>query len=131
MKRYILILSLFIITSLNSVFGQVAVISEYFNRTATPEGEWTEILITGENVNLIGCTLRDNSESGDWQGGVRFKDIPLWQNLRKGTIIVVWHRATGAIKDINPADGYLEVNAEDDNLFEKRLFSAQRGEWQY
>ncbi|MBP7214566.1 MAG: choice-of-anchor D domain-containing protein [Candidatus Kapabacteria bacterium] len=124
MKRYILILSLFIITSLNSVFGQVAVISEYFNRTATPEGEWTEILITGENVNLIGCTLRDNSESGDWQGGVRFKDIPLWQNLRKGTIIVVWHRATGAIKDINPADGYLEVNAEDDNLFEKRLFSA-------
>lgn len=124
MKRYIYIFSLILIASVNYSIGQVAVISEYYNMSGTPEGEWTEILITADNAKLVGYTLRDNSESGDWQGGIKFKNISLWQNLRKGTIIVIWHRQTGASKDINPADGYLEVNAEDAELFEKRLFSA-------
>ena len=82
MKRYILIFSLFIITSINFVWGQIGVISEYYNRTATPIEAQTEILIMGENANLVGCTLWDNSEIGNWQGGIKFKDIPLWQNLQ-------------------------------------------------
>ena len=76
----------------NSLHAQYVVISEYQNISSIPEGEYTELLIVVDKVDLVGYTLRDNSGSGDWQGGVRFRDIPLWKNLRMGTVIVIGHR---------------------------------------
>jgi len=38
MKRYFYIFSLIIIASVNYAMGQVAVISEYYYRSGTPEG---------------------------------------------------------------------------------------------
>lgn len=108
------------------VNAQFVVISEYQNISAIPEGEYTELLIVVDNVDLVGYTLRDNSGSGDWQGGIRFRDIPLWKNLRMGTVIVIGHRNIPAsvISDQIPSDGSLVVGALDANLFDKVLYST-------
>ena len=110
----------------NVVHAQYVVISEYQNISAIPEGEYTELLIVVDKVDLVGYTLRDNSGSGDWQGGIKFRDVPLWKNLRMGTVIVIGHRNIPAsvIGDQNPSDGSLVVGALDANLFDKVLYST-------
>jgi hypothetical protein len=110
----------------NSLHAQYVVISEYQNISAIPEGEYTELLVVVDKVDLVGYTLRDNSGSGDWQGGIKFRDIPLWKNLRMGTVIVIGHRNIPAsvIGDQNPSDGSLVVGALDANLFDKVLYST-------
>lgn len=117
MKKLIsiyLVLFSFIFTA----HSQVAVISEYMNQSGTPDGEWTEILILENNVNLSGYTIRDNSDDGTWRPDAKFKNIPLWSNLQKGTIIIIMHRSTGTVLDVNPADGYIEVAASDPVYFD-------------
>lgn len=78
------------------LFAQKVVVSEYYNVTGDPLGEWTELLVIEDNVDLVGFTLRDNAGStpppSQWTGGIRFKNHPLWRNLRAGTIIVINHR---------------------------------------
>ena len=60
-----------------------------------------------------------------WQGGVAFKDIPLWRNVRKGTIIVVNHRDHASnINDKNKYDGYIEVSASDRSVFDTVNYST-------
>jgi len=127
-KRTFLI-ALFCVTGMifaNALHAQYVVISEYQNISAIPEGEYTELLIVVDKVDLVGYTLRDNSGSGDWQGGIKFRDIPLWKNLRMGTVIVIGHRNIPAsvIGDQNPSDGSLVVGALDANLFDKVLYST-------
>lgn len=104
-----------------NVFTQEAVVSEYYNASSF-EDEWTELLVTSDNVNMNNYVLRDNSEryndGGFWQGGVKFTNHNLWKNLRRGTIIVINHRGNGAT-DIDPSDGYIEVNAEDSTYFSR------------
>lgn len=117
MKKLITIY-LFFLAFIFPSYSQVAVISEYMNQSGTPDGEWTEILILENNVNLSDFVLRDNSDSGSWRPDTRFKKIPLWSNLQKGTIIVIMHRSTGTVLDVNPADGYIEVAASDPLYFD-------------
>ena len=110
----------------NEVHAQFVVISEYQNISAIPEGEYTELLVVVDKVDLVGYTLRDNSGSGDWQGGIKFRDVPLWKNLRMGTVIVIGHRNIPAsvIGDQIASDGSLVVGALDANLFDKVLYST-------
>lgn len=126
------IFSLFCVIQL---FSQKVVVSEYYNVTGDPQGEWTEILVVEDNIDLVGYTLRDNSGStpppSQWTGGVRFKNHPLWRNLRAGTIIVINHRYSPyQAVDVNKSDGYIEIDAENETYFEKRCFSCIVGpEW--
>ncbi|MCZ2133251.1 MAG: choice-of-anchor D domain-containing protein [Bacteroidetes bacterium] len=100
-----------------SATAQSVVVSEYYNSNS-PDTEWTELLVIQDNVSLVGYSIRDNGASGTWQGGVRFRDVPLWRNVRAGTIIVIRHRgATTA--DYSPADGFLDIGAENDTYFDK------------
>ncbi len=102
-----------------SLRGQSIVVSEYHNVTAVSEGEWTELFVIQDNLTIVGYTLRDNSTTLDkWQGGIRFKDIPLWRNLRAGTTIVINHRIFGNTVDKSAVDGYVEVDANDVSVFD-------------
>lgn len=106
--------------STSSVQAQSIVVSEYYNVSAVPEREWTELLVIQDNLTIVGYTLRDNSTTLDnWQGGIRFKDVPLWKNLRAGTVIVVNHRiVSDNVLDKSPVDGYIEAEANDLTLFD-------------
>jgi len=101
--------------------GQEAVISEYYNDSDF-NNEWTEILITKDNTSLTGYELRDNTEKyndgNSWQKGVKFNSNNLWKKLRIGTVIVINHRGTGAL-DVDPRDGYIEVDAENSLFFDR------------
>ncbi|HRP02381.1 MAG TPA: hypothetical protein PLE30_07015 [Candidatus Kapabacteria bacterium] len=119
MKVCLIILMLFVIKS--NLFGQSFVISEYFN-DKTPDLEWTEILVIKDMSNIVGYSLRDNSTNGDaWRPAIIFKDIPLWRNLRSGTVIVINHR-DGNI-DTDKSDGYIEVAASSSEYFDNSINS--------
>lgn len=100
---------------MSAIFVQAqpqVVISEYIN-ASSPNSEATELLITGDNVNLNGYVLRDNSQDADsWRPGIKFLDIPLWKNLRRGTIIIINHRDDDTFgSDDDKTDGFISVAA--------------------
>ncbi len=134
MFRYFIILTLIFFVP-KFLFSQKVVVSEYYNVTGDPVGEWTELLVIEDNIDLVGYTLRDNAGStpppSQWTGGVRFKNHPLWRNLRAGTIIVINHRYTPYQSvDVDKRDGFIEIDAEDETYFEKRCFNCIVGpEW--
>lgn len=101
------------------------VINSYYN-AADPRDEWTELLVTQDNTDLRNFTLRDNNkDQSNWQEGITFNNIDLWNHLRAGTIIKLWHRDIDSQDpspnphppDLSPADGYLEVHANDPYCF--------------
>lgn len=89
-----------------------------------PDGETTELLVVTDNVSLVGFTLRDNSAAGGWQAGIKFKDVPLWKNLRAGTVIWIAHRGTAATLDVSAADGSIRIGSESAGYFDKVLFTS-------
>jgi hypothetical protein len=98
-----------------------AIICEYYNTNdgspQKPKGEFLEMIITEDNVSLIGYQLRDNAMSGNWQPAYTFNSHPLWSNLRSGTIIVIYFNDFVPNKDVDKSDGLLQVNLEDTQLF--------------
>ncbi|MCX6155837.1 MAG: hypothetical protein NT007_16955 [Candidatus Kapabacteria bacterium] len=125
MKKIFLIITIIFISS-NWLSAQIptVVVSEYKDVQAFPTGEWTELLVIQDNLNMVGYKMRDNNTAcNDWQGGVEFKDIPLWRNVRAGTVIVINHRGGGAY-DVNPADGYIEIDADNASYFIPRVWCS-------
>jgi len=99
-------------------FSQNVVVSEYFNGSDTRD-EWTELLVINDNTDLRGYNIRDNNSSQTgWQTEVVFSNNNFWNNLRAGTIIIIWHRicssssSTNRLVDTIKSDGYIEVHAQ-------------------
>jgi hypothetical protein len=115
-------------------FGIVAtdssvVISSYLNMT-DPRDEWTELLVVADNVDMRNWSLQDNNAAqGAFQPQINFNNIPFWNNLRAGTIIIIWHRQFGSTgsshpTDNNKTDGYVEVYANDATYFNGGSFGT-------
>jgi hypothetical protein len=116
LKKTAIIIVFFCLTHVS--FSQNVVVSEYFNGTDTRD-EWTELLVINDNTDLRGNSIRDNNSSQTgWQTEVVFSNNNFWNNLRAGTIIVIWHRirstasTTNRIVDTIKSDGYIEVHAQ-------------------
>ncbi|HCA83034.1 MAG TPA: hypothetical protein DEP18_04545 [Flavobacteriales bacterium] len=111
------------------VKAQSVVVSQYFN--AANEGdEWTELLVIDDNVDMRSWTIRDNGGSqGAWQTAITFRSIAFWQNLRAGTVIILFHRTNNSggspnPVDINPSDGFLMLAVENSTYFSGGTFSS-------
>lgn len=103
------------------------VVSEYFNTSPLPVEEWTELLVVADTLDLRGYVLTDNNQTQTQrQGGVRFRDVPLWSRLRAGTILVINHRGSQVVDD-DPRDGYIEVGAQNTTYFEQVRFDSNPG----
>jgi hypothetical protein len=109
--------------------AQSVVVNGYINQ-ADFRDEWTELVVVDDDVDMRGWTIRDNNSSQNgWQTPVRFNSIPFWQHMRRGTIIMLWHRtlsSTGVThtNDINANDGYLEMSIQDATYFTGGDFST-------
>lgn len=99
------------------------VVSEYFNVSGVSAGEWVELLVIEDNVSIVGFYVRDNSGDGVWQGGFVFKDVPLWRNLRKGTVLLVSTRGFTS-RDVDPSDGFIDIDAQNTSYFDRRVESG-------
>ncbi|MFN4908109.1 MAG: hypothetical protein ACK5H0_03630 [Bacteroidota bacterium] len=120
------LLTMTALASVCSMLAQEMVVSEYYN-IQDVNSEWTELVVVADNLNAVGWILTDaNTGQVTRQGGPQFRDIPLWRNLRAGTIIVLWHRSipAGFVQDADPADGYLELSSRDPNFFTTYYFAA-------
>jgi Secretion system C-terminal sorting domain len=96
--------------------AQQVVVNGYFN-AADPRDEWIELLVVADNTDMRNWTIRDNNSSQTaWQTAVTFNNISFWNNMRAGTLIIVWNRpvTTGGAAhpiDANKSDGYIEIDA--------------------
>ncbi len=112
----------FLLIASSDIFAQSVVVSSYYN-AADPRDEWTELLVIDDNTDIRNWTLQDNnSNQNAFQPWINFANIALWNNLRAGTIIMVWHRSIGSTGTSHPidqdkSDGYLEVSANDPAFF--------------
>jgi len=103
------------------------VVSEYFNTSPAPVEEWTELLVVADTLDLRGYILTDNNQTQTQpQGGVRFRNVPLWSRLRAGTIIVINHRGSQVV-DADPRDGYIEIGAQNTTYFEQVRLDSNPG----
>lgn len=127
-KEKLLLLPLFGLLCFRSVAQQV-VVNEYFN-ASDQRDEWTELLVVSDNTDIRGWSIRDNNSSQtSWQTAVTFSNNALWNNLRAGTIIVLWHRiiasnGTAHTTDVNKGDGYIEVNLQNTTYFTGGSFGS-------
>jgi len=126
MKKNLFIFLFFLIAfSFDATSQTKFLVSEYRNVSGNTQGEWIELLVIEDNVSIVNYYLRDNSGDGLWMGGVRFKDVPLWRNLRKGTCILIYTRnSSGVTNDLDAEDGFIRLSAENENYFEQVLENA-------
>lgn len=97
-------------------FSIAVIISEYTNETNNVD-EWTELVVVQDNVDMRNWTFRDNNSStNSWQTALVFTNIALWNNMRGGTIIKIWHNSSVAT-DVNKDDGYIEIGAKNTTYF--------------
>lgn len=117
--------------------GQEIVVNEYFN-AAGQNDEWTELVVVKDNLDLSGWYIGDNNAAtGNWQPKIRFKNDPLWKNLRAGTIIQIDHAANlqgcDDATDVDKSDGFIRVCCRNATYFEggsaTTLFLADDGDF--
>lgn len=103
--------------------AQSVVVSNYFN-AIDQRDEWIELLVTSDDVDIRNWSIRDNNSTQTaWQTEVYFSSDPLWNHLRRGTIIVLWNRVvssdgiTNHPADLNKDDGYIEVTVQNSTYF--------------
>ncbi len=133
-----LILNLFLLTLLPGLLmGQEIVVNEYFN-SASQNDEWTELVVVKDNLSLVGWFIGDNNAgTTSWQPKIKFKNHPLWQHLRAGTIITIDHASNNSNcndpEDTDKSDGYIRVCCRNSTYFEggstTTLFLADEGDF--
>ncbi len=112
------------------LFSQSVVVSSYFN-ASDPRDEWTELIVVTDNTDMRNWSIRDNNSSQTtWQVADNFNNIAFWNNMRAGTIIMIWHRpvksdgVTAHPIDVNKNDGYIELDATNSTYFNGGAFGT-------
>ena len=92
----------------NPTDGQVVVDGEIvFNEIhsgPSPTVDWVEILVVADHLDLRGYQVR--SLAGE---GFGFADDPLWEDLRRGTLILVGGNDAPLDDDVDPGDFVISV----------------------
>jgi hypothetical protein len=111
-------------------YAQSVVVSGYFN-AADPRDEWIELLVITDNANMHGWTIRDNNkDQNSWQTAITFNNSTFWNNMRAGTVIMLWNRvvesdgSTAHPTDVNKNDGYVEINVQNSTYFSGGSFGS-------
>ena len=115
------LLLLLSVTLVCMVQGQNIVINELYNSSSN--GEWVELLVLQDNLDLRGWSLRDFSSGGTPQSPPVFTSASLWSAVPVGTVIVIGDAGFIGTVDTDPSDRTLTVTAHDATLFSGAIFS--------
>lgn len=117
---FIIMLALLCALAPRMAKGQSIVVNELFNSSST--GEWVELVVVGESVDLRGWDLRDFSSGGSAQSPLTFSTHSLWSSLQKGTIIVVGDAGSTFTEDTDPVDKLLLIKSSNGLYFSGTVF---------
>ena len=92
------------------------VVNEYFNASAQ-SGEWVELLVIQNNLDMRGMKLRDYSSTGTAQTPIVFSNAPLWSSVPKGTFIVLLAKGNAQTQDFDISDKKLVVSDTNPTYF--------------
>ena len=118
MKKIII---LFVLLIVSSTYSQPIVINELFNSGNT-NTEWIELLVLQDSLDLRNWDIRDFSSSGSPQAPLVFSNHTLWNNLRKGTIIIIARPENPFGEDLDPSDYLLIVKSSNAVYFSGNVF---------
>ena len=101
------------------------IVNELYNPAGpTQNDEWTELVVVKDDLDLRNWFIGDNNgTTSSWQEKFKFKNIPFWNHLRAGTIIMVDH-AENSSKcktnqlDVDKSDGYVRICCRNTTYFE-------------
>jgi len=117
MKKNII---LFVLLIFSSTYSQPIVINELYNSVSNDE--WLELLVVEDSLDLRNWDIRDFSSSGSPQQPLVFSNHSLWNNLRKGTIIIVARPENPFSEDLDPSDYLLIVKSSNAVYFSGNVF---------
>ncbi len=109
----LLIITVFIANNLQS---QDLVINEYQSEYLNKHGS-LELLVVKEYLDLRGFYIRDSYEN-NWNAGIRFKYLDLWNNLKAGTCIIIYFDGDIKQDDADLVNGLIKVSATDTKYFD-------------
>ena len=125
-----LLLIVFILTAYTTSYAQSIVVNRYFNSGAADGvGDVVELVVVEDHLDIRKWIIKDHGNGTAAlsirldEGGAkyRFNDIPLWGNLRSGTVIVIRNLADAAIAsyspDVDAKDFIIDVAINDPNFF--------------
>jgi phosphatidylserine/phosphatidylglycerophosphate/cardiolipin synthase-like enzyme len=100
---------------------QSVIVNELYNSSGADE--WVELLVLADSVDLRGWDMRDFTGSGVAQTPLVFSNSSLWQNIRKGTLIVVGRPETTFLEDADAGDFLLVLRSSNALYFSGNPFS--------
>lgn len=98
------------VTVVDRQFGAPSIVINEIANGGAESGDAVELLVVENGLSLTGMILKDFSTnmSGDAGGRFTFANVPLWQNLPAGTLIVLSTSAETE-QDFDVSDGVLRV----------------------
>lgn len=115
--RCFLLITLFFI---QHAYSQSIIINELFNSSGTDE--WMELLVLQDGLDIRNWSIRDFSSSGVAQSPLNFTNSDLWNNLRKGTLIVIARSENTFSEDLDASDYTLTVKTNNALYFSGTAF---------
>ncbi|NWF88968.1 MAG: T9SS type A sorting domain-containing protein [Ignavibacteriaceae bacterium] len=109
MKLFISCFILTLLSTFKPTYAQSVIINEIYNSSGNDE--WLELLVLHDGLDIRNWSIRDFSSSGVAQSPLNFTNSELWNNLRKGTIIVIARSENSFAEDIDASDYTLTVKS--------------------
>ncbi len=113
-----------------SIFAQSILVNRYFNsNSGDGTGDVAELVVVTDHLNIKKWFIKDHgngtaavaSRLDEGGGKFRFNDIPLWANLRSGTVIVLRVLSSADVAtytpDVDASDYIIDVSINDTRYF--------------
>lgn len=108
-----------------SIYSQSIIINEIYNSSGNDE--WVELLVVQDQLDIRNWSIRDFNSSGVAQAPLVFSNSSLWNNIRKGTIIVIARPENTFSEDLDPSDFVVTVKSGNAIYFSGNVFSIAGG----
>lgn len=115
--RYLLLIAVF---SSKPLYSQSIIINELFNSSGNDE--WMELLVLQDGLDIRNWSIRDFSSSSVAQSPLNFTNSEVWNNLRKGTVIVVARGENTFTEDFDASDYTITIKTSNALYFSGTSF---------